>query len=222
MRGANPQICCTFRPRPMATSLTLTIAEPCAAATFAVCDCPPSNWMMAASMQRLPKRPSALATYGDVCTTLGGATETPTLILRIVGQLGTDCADTLVAVSVPTSARMDSVGPRIRMIASSLCIFRRQLERTVSSKLVESGERQLRRLSGKHESERNPVGLRASALILLPSRRPWRDPPLKHAQQRCERDTQQPERHDRHEHLVDLVGARRAHDQIADARDRRI
>src|SRR2546421_11108086 len=123
MRGAKPQICCTFRPRPMATSLTLTIAEPCAAATFAVCDCPPSNWMMAASMQRLAKRPSALATYGDVCTTLGGATETPTLTLRIVGQLGADCAEALVAVSVPASAKMDSLALRIHMVASSICIF---------------------------------------------------------------------------------------------------
>ena len=33
MRGARPQICCTLRPRPIATSLTLTMAVPCAAAT---------------------------------------------------------------------------------------------------------------------------------------------------------------------------------------------
>ena len=62
MRGARPQICCTFMPRPMATSLTLTMAVPCAAATFAVCDWPPSNWTILASMQRLAKKPSALAT----------------------------------------------------------------------------------------------------------------------------------------------------------------
>ena len=55
MRGASAQICCTFRPRPIETSLTLTIAVPCAAATAEVCDWPPSNWMMLASMQRFSK-----------------------------------------------------------------------------------------------------------------------------------------------------------------------
>ena len=70
----------------MATSLTLTTAEPCAAAALAVADAPPSNWMMLGSMQRLAKNPSSLATWGEVCTTLGGATETPILILRIALQ----------------------------------------------------------------------------------------------------------------------------------------
>src|SRR5262245_30544918 len=74
-------------PRPMATSLTLTMAEPCAAAALAVADAPPSNWMILGSMQRLAKKPSSLATWGEVCTTLGGATETPILILRIALQL---------------------------------------------------------------------------------------------------------------------------------------
>src|SRR5215475_13604936 len=74
-------------PRPMATSLTLTMAEPCAAAALAVADAPPSNWMILGSVQRLAKNPSSLATWGEVCTTLGGATETPTLILRIALQL---------------------------------------------------------------------------------------------------------------------------------------
>src|SRR5215470_19386577 len=74
-------------PRPMATSLTLTMAEPCAAAALAVAEAPPSNWMMLGSMQRLAKKPSSLATWGEVCTTLGGATETPILILRITLQL---------------------------------------------------------------------------------------------------------------------------------------
>ena len=62
MRGASPQNCCTFRPRPMATSLTLTIAEPWVAAAAEVADWPPSNWMMLGSMQRLAKKPSSLAT----------------------------------------------------------------------------------------------------------------------------------------------------------------
>ena len=39
-------------------------------------------------MQCLAKSPSALATYGVVCTTFGGVTETPILILRIAGQFG--------------------------------------------------------------------------------------------------------------------------------------
>ena len=62
MRGARPQICCTLSPRPIDTSLTLTIAEPCAAATAEVCDWPPSNCTMLASMQRLAKKPSSFAT----------------------------------------------------------------------------------------------------------------------------------------------------------------
>ena len=62
MRGARPQNCCTFMPRPTATSLTLMMAEPCAAAAFAVADWPPSNWTMVASMQRLAKKPSSFAT----------------------------------------------------------------------------------------------------------------------------------------------------------------
>ena len=62
MRGAKPQICCTFTPWPIATSLTLTSAVPCAAAAVAAGDPPPSNWMMLASMQRLAKKPSSLAT----------------------------------------------------------------------------------------------------------------------------------------------------------------
>src|SRR5438270_90516 len=37
---------------------------------------------MLASMHRLAKKPSARATNGDVCTTLGGATATPRVILR--------------------------------------------------------------------------------------------------------------------------------------------
>src|SRR5262249_17382395 len=57
------------------------------AAALAVADAPPSNWMILGSMQRLAKNPSSLATWGEVCTTLGGATETPILILRITLQL---------------------------------------------------------------------------------------------------------------------------------------
>src|SRR5262245_16517937 len=74
-------------PRPMATSLTLTMAEPCTAAELAVSEGRASNWMILGSMQRLAKNPSSLATWGEVCTTLGGATETPILILRITLQL---------------------------------------------------------------------------------------------------------------------------------------
>src|SRR5450759_5669547 len=39
--------------------------------------------MMLASMQRLANRPSAWATNGVVCPTLGGVTDTPMLIFRI-------------------------------------------------------------------------------------------------------------------------------------------
>src|SRR4051794_33904429 len=49
---------------------------------------------------------------------------------------------------------------------------------------------------------------------------PWRDAPLEPAQQRRERDAENAERHDRDEHLVDLIGGGGAHDQISDARDR--
>ena len=54
-----------------------------------------------------------------------------------------------------------------------------------------------------------------------PARRgPRRDVLLDHAQQRRQRDAEQAERHDRHEHLVDLERRRGPHDQIADAGDR--
>src|SRR5258705_12943969 len=87
----------------MATSPTLTSAEPFAAAAAAVADAPPSNWITLASMQRLAKKPSSFATYGDVCTTLGGATDTPMSILRMVGQL---CAAAGCAFATTASAAM--------------------------------------------------------------------------------------------------------------------
>jgi hypothetical protein len=46
----------------MATSLTLTIAEPCAAAAADVADWPPSNCTIVGSMQRLAKKPNSFAT----------------------------------------------------------------------------------------------------------------------------------------------------------------
>src|SRR5262249_60692994 len=55
-----------------------------------VADAAPSNWMILVAMQRLAKNPSSLATWDEECTPLGGATETPPLILRITLQL---CAD---------------------------------------------------------------------------------------------------------------------------------
>ena len=67
----------------MAMSLTLAMAVPCATAALAAGDAPPSNCRMVASMQCLANRPSSLATNGVVCTTFGGVTETPILILRI-------------------------------------------------------------------------------------------------------------------------------------------
>src|SRR3954467_14121028 len=93
MRGAKPQNCCTFMPLPIATSLTATIADPCDAAAFEAADWPPSNCTILASMQRLAKKPRSLAIYGEVCTTFGGATDTPILILRMVVQLGAFCAN---------------------------------------------------------------------------------------------------------------------------------
>src|SRR5438876_3885270 len=99
MRGARPQICCTLRPRPIGTSLTAPIAEPCAVAVTDVADWPPSNWTILASMQRLAKKPSSFAMYGEVCTTLGGAEETPTLILRMAGQV---CASALFELASTT------------------------------------------------------------------------------------------------------------------------
>jgi hypothetical protein len=38
------------------------MAVPCAAAAAEVADCPPSNWMMLGSMQRLAKKPRSFAT----------------------------------------------------------------------------------------------------------------------------------------------------------------
>ena len=87
MRGARPQTCCTRMPLPIATSLADPSTEPCASAAVAVGDAPPSNWTILASMQRLANSPSSLATNGVVWTTLGGADDTPTLILRMVGQV---------------------------------------------------------------------------------------------------------------------------------------
>ena len=51
-------------------------------------------------------------------------------------------------------------------------------------------------------------------------RGPRRDVRFDQAQQRRQRDAEQAERDDRHEHLVDLERAGGAHDQIADAGDR--
>src|SRR4051794_22988149 len=117
MRGASPQNCCTFMPLPIATSPTLTIAEPCTAAAFEVADWPPSNWMMLASMQRLAKKPSSLATYGEVCTTFGGATDTPILILRMVVQLGAFCATASAEPNAAQTVASDSsVVQRFNMV----------------------------------------------------------------------------------------------------------
>src|SRR5215471_2895199 len=55
--------------------------------------------MMFTSTQRLAKKPSAFAIYGAVCTTLGGATATPTLILR--SDPVQVCAEAGVAMSAP-------------------------------------------------------------------------------------------------------------------------
>src|SRR5262249_46230833 len=96
--------CFTFSPRPIETSLTAAIALPCAVAVTEVADWPPSNWMMLASMQCLAKRPSSFATYGAVCTTFGGAEDTPTSILRIVGQL---CASASVWADMAQNAARD-------------------------------------------------------------------------------------------------------------------
>ena len=51
-----------LHPAPDRDVLATTMAEPCTAAAFAVADWPPSNWMMLASIQRLAKKPSSLAT----------------------------------------------------------------------------------------------------------------------------------------------------------------
>ena len=52
---AGKEIWRTRRPRPIATSPTLTMAVPCAAAAVEAAEPPPSNWMMLTSMQRLAK-----------------------------------------------------------------------------------------------------------------------------------------------------------------------
>src|SRR5262249_46008688 len=57
-------------------------------------------------------------------------------------------------------------------------------------------------------------------LVLLRRRGPGRHIFLGHSQQRRERHAQNAERHDWHEHLVYLVGARGAHDEVTDAGDR--
>src|SRR5712692_4311910 len=72
-----------FIPWPMAVALMLLITEPRATAVMLVCDRPPSNWTISASMQRLAKMPKPRAMNGGVCTTLGGATDTPRVSLRI-------------------------------------------------------------------------------------------------------------------------------------------
>src|SRR5215470_18139489 len=64
-----------------------------------------------------------------------------------------------------------------------------------------------------------PSYAKPPSLIPLGGRRPWRDLDLEHAEQRRQGDAQEAERHDRHEHLVDLIGRGGPHDQIADARD---
>src|SRR5215471_18951460 len=176
-------------PRPMATSLTLTMAEPCAAAALAVADAPPSNWMMLGSMQRLAKNRSSLATWGEVCTTLGGATETPILILRIALQL---CA----AASRAAASAMAT--PPAATTMSQIDRYRFDMARFPF-----------------------PLCL-ARSLVVLRRRGPGRHVFLGEAQQRCEYQAEEAEWHDRHEHLVHLIGARGAYDQISDAGDRGI
>src|ERR1700730_602785 len=74
--------------------------------------------MMLASMQRLAKKPSAFAIYGAVCTTLGGATATPTLILRCgPAQV---CAEAGVAMSAP----------RMKAAAIAACVWSVGMERS--------------------------------------------------------------------------------------------
>src|ERR1700676_3253482 len=82
------------------------MAEPWPTAVTEVPAAPPSNWMILASMQCLAKNPRALAMKGAVCTTLGGATEMPTLILRNCPvQLGAawanDCDPPQPATTMP-------------------------------------------------------------------------------------------------------------------------
>src|ERR1700730_12368886 len=66
--------------------------------------------MMLASMQRLAKKPSAFAIYGAVCTTLGGATATPTLILR--------CGPAQVCAE----AGVARTAPRMKAAAIAACV----------------------------------------------------------------------------------------------------
>src|SRR5674476_1164603 len=87
------QNCWALTPRPIAMSLRLVIAVPCDKEALAAGEPPPSNCRMVASMQCLANKPSALATNGVVCTTLGGVVDTPTLILRISLQSGVPAAD---------------------------------------------------------------------------------------------------------------------------------
>src|SRR5690348_8633513 len=78
-------ICHTWwpgKPAPMAISFSGPMALPLATAVRAVCDKPPSNWTISASTQCLANRPSPRATKGTVWITLGGATDTPMVILR--------------------------------------------------------------------------------------------------------------------------------------------
>src|SRR5437660_5748424 len=67
----------------MVKALMLLMTEPLATSVMLVCDRPPSNWTISASMQRLAKMPRPRAMNGGVWTTLGGATETPSVSLRI-------------------------------------------------------------------------------------------------------------------------------------------
>src|SRR5579884_842035 len=82
-RGAMPHTWWAFTPWPMAVALMLLITEPRATAVMLVCDRPPSNCTMSASMQRLAKIPSPRATNGGVWTTFGGATDTPRVTFRM-------------------------------------------------------------------------------------------------------------------------------------------
>src|SRR6266849_3421875 len=100
-----PQTCLPLRPEPMADSSSGPIAAPWATAVRLVCDRPPSNWAMLASMQCLAKMPSARATNGDVWTTLGGATATPSVSLRSWPlQLAAACAGAAPAVKTAGDA----------------------------------------------------------------------------------------------------------------------
>src|SRR5579885_2430855 len=239
-----------FTPWPMAVALMLLITEPRATAVMLVCDRPPSNCTMSASMQRLAKIPSPRATNGGVWTTFGGATDTPRVTFRM-GPLheaaawagaapaekttGSALAEGLASAAGLAAALPAGLAEALAEgLASAAALVEGLAEALDGGALAGAAAppQALRRMSAlenapnlrsMYPSRLSGIGAHSTARLLAGGRDgPGSDLAFGQAQQRGKRDAQNAEHDYRYEHLVHPVGAGRAHDEIADPRDGRV